>query len=293
MAVIKRTQPDPGRRLSYSQVSHPCGFQLKFHRERAPQGPRGIQLLFGSAVGAGIEHQVLHHQGADAASYAAIRCLRQEVELARRPGERPIRWDDPPRITKKGEFHKRDQARVPDLGTAERLASLSVRAWVSRFGDLQVIDQGVERSLRIALRRPAGWEIECVIDLLPQDGGIVDLKTSDGPWSPERLAEKRGQAWLYQAAYMQTFGHPPAYFRFHVIPRGATEVQVLEVPYEPEAINRFLEYQIRPTIQTIERGVYVPNTNGWHCSPRWCSWWTSCPLGEQAHPAPAGEEAAA
>ncbi|MGH7919403.1 MAG: PD-(D/E)XK nuclease family protein [Candidatus Dormibacteraceae bacterium] len=292
MAIIKRAR-DPGRRLSYSQVSHPCGLQLKYHRERAPQGPRGIQLLFGSAVGAGIEHQVLHHQGADAAAYVAIRSLRDEVQLAEKPSETPIRWDEPPRITKKGEFHKRDQGRIPDLGTAERMASIAVRTWVSRFGDLSVIERGVERPLTIALRRPEGWSIECVPDLLPEDGGIVDIKTAATPWTPERLEEKSGQGLLYMAAYLQVFGHPPAYFRFHVIPKGGSEIQVLEVPYDAAAINRYLEHQIRPTIQAIEAGVYVPKPHGWHCSPRWCAWWTTCPLGEAAHPGPKGEEAAA
>jgi hypothetical protein len=282
MTTLRRSDAGPGRRLSYSQLSHPCGYQLRFHRERAPQGPRSIALLFGSAVGAGVEHQVLYHQGAEAATYAAIRYLRSEAELAREPSERPIRFDDPPRLTKKGEFRKTDLAHVPDLGTAERLAGRSVRAWVARFGELRVIEEGVERSLLIKLRRPRGWSIECVTDLLPDDGGIVDLKTAAAPWTPERLAEKRAQAWLYQAAYLQQFGHPPAYFRFHVLPKGTTEVQVLEVPYEPTAINRYLEHVLRPTIGAIEAGVYVPNPYGWHCSARYCPWFETCPLGAAA-----------
>ncbi len=293
MTPIRRIRRAPEQRLSYSQLSHPCGLQLKFHRERAPQGPRGIALLFGSAVGAGIEHQVLHHQGPEAAAYAAIRHLRTEVELSHSSGEQPIRWDDPPRITKKGEFHTNDCGLLPDLATAERLAGQTVRAWVARFPSMAAVDEGVERSLTIKLKRPRGWTIECVTDLLPDDGGIVDVKTSAGQWTPARLAEKRGQAWLYQAAYLQTFGRPPAYFHFHVLPKGTTDVQVLEVPYEPVAINRYLEHVIRPTITAIEADVYVPNPNGWHCSAKFCSWWGLCPLGEAAHLSEPREEAAA
>ncbi len=294
MPSITRRDRAAQTRISYSQVSHPCHLQIRFHRERVPQGPRGIALLFGSAVGAGIEHQVLHHQGADAAAYAALRCLRDEVALSKKPGEHEVRWDDPPRVTSKGEFHRGDLGRIPDLGTAERMANHAVRSWISRFGELEAVEQGVERSLPIALQRPRGWTIECILDLLPSDGGIVDLKTSVAPWTPERLAEKRGQAWLYQAAYLQAFGRPPVYFRFHVIPRGGGEVQVLDVPYDPGAINRYLEHVIRPTIAAIEAEVYVPNPHGWHCSPRWCPWWEHCPLGEAAHlHLPAEEPAAA
>lgn len=92
---------------------------------------------------------------------------------------------------------------------------------------------------------------------------------------------------------MQEFGHAPSYFHFHVLTKGTTDVQVLEVPYDTGAINRYLEHVLRPTIEDIEAGVYLPNTNGWHCSSRYCAWYeTVCPLGAAAHGSGAKEAAA-
>jgi hypothetical protein len=267
--------------VSHSQIANHCGYQLKFHRERAPRGPRGIQLVYGIAVHAGIEHEVRHHHGPDAAFDVALRTLREQVQQLTRPSGRGLRWEDRPRLTKKGEPFKADTGRLGDLASCERMAEIHVRAWIARFGEVEI--RSVEETIRIQLRRPEGWEIECRLDMIAAGDLILDVKTASEEWDRKLIEAKAPQAHLYMAAFRQRYEKPPAGFEFHVLPKGSAEVQVVEVAYSPAAINRVLEHLVRPNIAAIEAGVYVPRTDGWWCGPRFCDFWQTCPLGAVAH----------
>src|ERR1700737_1591838 len=93
--------PDPLFRLqvSYSQVSSLCGYKLKLdrivwdherngHPERnplcrlcldVPPAPKSIKPIYGTAVHAGIEHQLTTGQGEAAALLHAKRVLSDEI----------------------------------------------------------------------------------------------------------------------------------------------------------------------------------------------------------------------
>jgi hypothetical protein len=78
-----------------------------------------------------------------------------------------------------------------------------------------------------------------------------------------------------------------------VLSRRTAEVKVWEVPFSSAAINTFLNHVARPVIRSIELEAFTPNTQGWHCSERFCSYWPICPLGQAAHPQPPAKEVTA
>src|SRR5262249_45965547 len=100
----------------------------------------------------------------------------------------------------------------------------------------------------------------------------------------EKVREAASQLHYYQGWYRLTFGEPPAWTQFHVMVKGSTEIQVVDVPYDPKAVNRWLEHRVRTNIAAIEANAFVPNTSGWWCSERFCDFWNVCPLGAEAHP---------
>lgn len=272
-----------GKFISFTQVDKRCGYALKFYRERIPATQRSISLIYGAAVGAGIQYQVTHSDStAELAAEAGLKALRQEIKTSKLPGGLPIRWDDPPRLTQSGRPYRIEQSRIPNQEVAEGYLKANVKAWVEKFGRLRAA--ATEEKAEIPLSRPAGWVIVGYLDIRTTDGGLIDTKTAAEPWDEQKTEEAKPQLHYYQAWHRLKFGEPPAWTQFHILIKGSTEIQVIDVPYDARAVNRWLEHRVRTNIAAIEANAFVPNTSGWWHSERFCDYWHVCPLGAAARP---------
>lgn len=272
-----------GKYISFSQVDKHCGYALKFHRERVPATQRGVALIYGTAVGEGIQHHVTHEGStAETAIDAGLAALRKEIKAASLPGGLPIQWDDPPRLTQSGRPYANERHRIPSQEVAESMLKAHVRTWVERFGHLRAAK--VEEKCEVKLTRPAGWVLTGYLDIRTTDGGLIDTKTASEPWDEQKIEAGTPQLRYYQAWYRRKFGESPAWTQFHVMVKGSIDIQVIDVPYDTVAVNRWLEHVVRTNIAAIEANAYVPRTDGWWHSERFCDFWHVCPLGAAAHP---------
>jgi hypothetical protein len=271
-----------GKYISFSQVDKHCGYQLRYYRERVPATRRSISLVYGAAVGEGIQYHVTHPKSTPELAIAAgLKALHTELKESKRPGGLAIAWDDPPRLTQGGRPYKSELHRIPNQAVAEGMLKAHVRSWIERFGHLRAA--AVEEKCEIALTRPAGWIITGYLDIRTVDDGLIDTKTAAEPWDDEKVRASAPQLRYYQAWYRRTYGQPPAWTQFHVLIKGTTDIQVIDVPYDAAAINRWLEHVVRTNIAAIEAGAFVPNTAGYWHSERFCDYWHICPLGAAAH----------
>lgn len=271
-----------GAHVSFSQVSRPCGLALRLHREGAKIGHRGIALVYGQAVHEGIEHYV---RSGDLA--ASVRMAHKHIhnEIVRSDQEEapPIRWDDPPRLTNSGQLYRGDEAKIPTVEVAEIAAAMQVKGWVDTFGSLGAVRlDDIECEVLVPVEGEDGWTIKTRLDLPTDEGGLVDIKTASRPWKDEEIDAKLDQAHIYHLAYLHHFGRPAEYLTFHVGLKGSPRWEVIEVPFDADAIARVLEYRVRPTIRMIRARAYQPNTMGWWHSERSCEFWGECPLGAKA-----------
>ena len=56
------------------------------------------------------------------------------------------------------------------------------------------------------------------------------------------------------------------------------EIEKLEQEVARDAADvAALVNQINVGVRAVERGVFVPDTNGWWCNPKWCEFHDTCP----------------
>lgn len=291
--------------VSYSQLK-PCGYQNLLdrhiwahergdhadHNEKLcrlcqglPPAPKGIRPIFGTAVHAGIEFELVTHQGAEAALAHAERVLEEEIKDESAEGKSGVLWDDPARVRKDGLPYRGDEGKMPTLNEAQRNLGLAVPAWIRNFGDKIEVEGTPEREFRLALGGEyEGCFLKGVLDVPTTEGGLVDIKASgSSKWDrDDKLDGKLIQGHIYNRAYEQLFGRPPNYMVFHVLRTGTHQIQTIEVPYDPAAIERTFEHFVYPRIRAIEQNALIPNVDGYWHDPKWCDHWGVCPLGAAA-----------
>ncbi len=260
------------RNISHSQLSHPCGLQLRFHRERIPWPNRSISLLYGGALHSGLEEWWLTRDLAKAIK-AADHGLN--AELLKDP---PVLWD-----IKRGPAQR---AAIPDLMTAQSMLRKHLTAWATRYEGWQGQVLSIEKNVWVNLTKftPA-WKLQCRLDAVVEEDGkkiILDYKSAGKSWTPEKLEGHKAQAYLYLGAEFYDTHVAPDFFSFLVFLKGTDKVEEYRFPFDAKSVNRYLENVVRPTILSIEAGSYIPNTETWQHDERYCSWWNHCPLGAAA-----------
>lgn len=265
--------------VSYSQM-HNCGWQIMFHRGRVDRGPKGISAIYGTAVHAGIETAAGSRSLALAVQTALV-TWRQELDRHERA--RGVRWMDPPRIRKDGQPYRGDEGKLNNRQVAEAGIRAQVTAWMEQFGHLRIVKEEIEREVRLDLG--GGWALTCYLDMPTAEGGLLDVKTAKEPWDERRKLSAQLQAQVYTPAFQAQYGKPPAYFAYHVLPRGTNVVQVVEVEYDPARLAVVYDHMLPALIRQIENRAYLPNTGGWWCSSDYCDWHAVCPLGAGGEPA--------
>lgn len=306
--------------VSFSQVSKPCGYQVLMDQlvyahgrgdhedgppmrlcrrcQGLPEPARNISALFGDAFEAGVAWQLQHDCGPDAALEVARQTLRdqvyeawadrriergEEVEVLKSGG---VSFNDPPDIRNDGKPWANQVHKMPTLLEAERNLELGVSAWVNQFGRMRAT--AFQREAIIPLAGEfEGWRIKCKLDFLteeaPGERGFVDTKASGSQsWSKQDLDDKLDQLHIYHLAHEVLTGARASYGFFHLLHTGTDRLEVIEVPYDAEAIHAVLEDVVYPFIRAKEAGHFYPNKRGWWHSERYCDHWEVCPHGGRA-----------
>jgi hypothetical protein len=278
--------------LSYGQLSHNCGLQTKYHRERVPEGPPSVSLKYGTALHAGLEAwALLKIAPLDpvAASDMATRTLEyaqakfaSEMLEATKKGE-PIVFDGEPKLKKDGELYADQRMNIQNRDRVDSMLAMHIREFVRISADVK--PAAAEHPMILTLTTDRGpQELWGRIDRLDEDGTITDYKTAKEPWGETQVARAKAQAYIYQAAYRQLFDEPPSKFQFQVFARDSLTIQTFVIPYDREAINQYIELDVKPRINSIDADVFIPNENGWWCSEKFCAYWNHCPLGAAKWP---------
>lgn len=136
---------------------------------------------------------------------------------------------------------------------------------------------------RLLLKPPADspldTPVEMQIDLAQEDDSLDDLKTSSK--SPNASdAHKSDQLSTYSLGYQALTGRPASKLRLdHLVltKAGNTKIVIQETTRGPKDHAAVLDTMAR-AIKGIRAGVFVPNTEGWWCSERYCGFHGICPF---------------
>jgi len=247
--------------LSVSQISTllKCGrlYELQY-LDRVPVKSGG-SLVKGGAYHAALEayfHQQIHGHPAT----AEIAHQAFEASWQARTSQNAVAWG--------GANPAREKARGLQLVDAylEQVAPGIAPAAVERRFEIEL--PGVEMPL-------VG-----VIDLIEQDGTLVDHKTAGKAWSRQKAAQALQPA-AYMYAMRQLTGQAPV-FRFDVAVdklglKKDPRVEFQRFELRPESLDfDFFEQLVLRAFQQIAIGIFPPNPSGWWCSAANCPVWEHC-----------------
>lgn len=136
----------------------------------------------------------------------------------------------------------------------------------------------------------SGTPVTAYLDVVDQDGYIVDLKTSKRKWSEdEEDTQRRLSTIVYAWAFRIKFGSPPAAFRYDVLvrkARGKTRPQA-ETEYQPIKVVPDLRLEagalrrMEAIVAQMKAGQYYP-VKARHCDD--CSFAEFCTAHFQSAP---------
>lgn len=131
-----------------------------------------------------------------------------------------------------------------------------------------------------------GWELQIDnvtvvgrIDMVSTDGHVVDWKTtSKAPPKPQALAANP-QTGLYSAA---TGAETVEYVHVVDSKSKGPYIAPVEVPAPLVKQSRELSQELVVDVAgACQSGHFPRNTEGWHCSARWCGYYSRCMSGKE------------
>lgn len=140
-----------------------------------------------------------------------------------------------------------------------------------------VDDRGPMVERRMEMRVP-GVPVPIVgyIDVITEDHIPGDFKTSSASWSDDK-AQGEMQPLFYLAALDQAgYRLDTLRFRHYVFVKTKTpKVQVIESVHTWGEVL-WLFRMIQRAWESIEANVFPLNPSSWACSPKYCSYWSTC-----------------
>lgn len=119
----------------------------------------------------------------------------------------------------------------------------------------------------------------CITDMTTTDHAIIDHKFSSRAKNEADLPNDI-QANLYQWMMREIEPLEPWRFTWEVAVAGKTpKTQTLSIESKPKELEWFHQLAkgtVAAIGQATESGVFVPNPNGWWCSPKWCGYYDRC-----------------
>ena len=134
----------------------------------------------------------------------------------------------------------------------------------------------VEYPINFKIKGGEGNELEIrgTVDLMTKSNILIDHKTAGRAWV-EGKELKEIQPYIYSLG-MKTCGHKCDGFEFSVVnPKG---VQVLPVPVVDGEVNKYLQLALKVQ-KMFETETFLPSTQGWWCSAKFCGWHSECSFG--------------
>lgn len=133
----------------------------------------------------------------------------------------------------------------------------------------------VEERFAVDLGADFPFDLVGVWDLIERDGTIVDNKTFARTPRQEDV-DKDLQFTAYALGYRATRDEIEPGMRMDAIVKNKNPKAVQVHTQRTNEDCRWLLRLIEQVGEAIESGIFYPNPNGWHCSRRYCGYWTRC-----------------
>ena len=133
----------------------------------------------------------------------------------------------------------------------------------------------VEERFTVNLGEDFPFDLVGVWDLVERDGTIVDNKAYGKAPRQEDL-DKDLQFTAYALGYRTTHGRAEPGLRMDAIVKTLNPKAVQLHTRRTNDDCRWFLGLIEEVGRAIDSGIFYPNPNGWHCSPRFCGFWGLC-----------------
>lgn len=250
-----------------------CHKRLEFDLDPSIGYTNGSQRAVGTGYHAALE---LYYENdgsvtRDAMLSAAIAAFDREVELT---PEENWSWDE----------------KAPDRDTALGLMGTMICAYVDGAHAWPLDEFKVlYTEATIILPLHGDWVVRGTLDLVLEDSNgwhvLVDHKTANRPWAKDKhLPAKTNQPSWYQKWWPQTYAitHggeiPQAHFVFDVMTYDGNFKRI-PAPRRPLDLEIVVEKAELVTDLIDRGGPFLPNTQSFLCSEKWCDHWFRCPFG--------------
>lgn len=133
----------------------------------------------------------------------------------------------------------------------------------------------VEERFTVDLGEDFPFDLVGVWDLVERDGTIADNKAYGKTPRQEDL-DKNLQFTAYALGFRATRGEIEPGLRMDAIVKTKNPKAVQLHTRRTNDNCRWLLRLIEQVGTAIDSGIFYPNPNGWHCSPRFCGYWGLC-----------------
>lgn len=133
----------------------------------------------------------------------------------------------------------------------------------------------VEERFTVDLGEDFPFDLVGVWDLVERDGTITDNKAYGKTPRQEDL-DKDLQFTAYALAFRATRGGIEPGLRMDAVVKRTNPKALQLYTRRTNDDCRWLLRLIEQVGTAIESGIFFPNPNGWHCSPRFCGYWGLC-----------------
>jgi RecB family exonuclease len=133
----------------------------------------------------------------------------------------------------------------------------------------------VEERFRVNLGPDFPFDLVGVWDLIERDGTIADNKAY-GKTPSQDDVDKDLQLTAYALAYRTTTRKTEPRLRIDAVVKNKTPKAVQILTTRTNEDCRWFLRLIEDVARAIKLGVFYPNPQGWHCSPKACGFWTRC-----------------
>lgn len=131
--------------------------------------------------------------------------------------------------------------------------------------------QPVVVEMEFSTASPVGPKLVGRVDLIDDKSTVIDLKTAE-----RKPNQKHLDSDLQPTFYAAGLGGAINFDFHYMIKKANTEVIEYHTKRTEEDIRFLIEEYLPPIVESIEKGIFVPNVGGWHCSPKYCEFYDIC-----------------
>ncbi len=258
----------PNLHFSGMEMLSSCGVKYEFRYEKGIKTPHTVAQGVGLSTHDSVEH--------DMKSVLATGKLLEVEEVKAIARDTLVhKWENgeieiDPDEAVRGEKAVRDQSIDSTVSLAE-LHRVKVAPHIQ--------PTAVERQWVITLD---GYPMDLAGRIDIQSGRqIRDTKTANKTPSADN-AHNALQLTMYGLAAKIIDGEAPTEFVLDNLVKSKKPDYVPQVTYRNDEDYRMLMRRIERSIETIERGIYMPaSPSDWRCSAKYCSYWKICPFAKR------------